>query len=230
MIKARKVPNALDAVRLCQYLGESVEAIFASPQTAGQKPMKRAPRPTQGFLRFEVAPGPFDGRKSLRLLGAADILEPEDVGARTGFLPVLAPIAAGEPKEAHDGGFPAGAAASFVQFDVDDPNAFGLHVDGDSMTPDFRHGDIIIASPKLGQPGGAYRDGMVAVVIFGSERTATFKVLRIGKMDERRHEPFDYLLEPLNHAHPKLRLKVGEIASILPVVGVVKRSTESDQP
>lgn len=223
-------PRVTDAIRLCRFLGVDVEDFF---MTGDAKPAKkiaggetkpgRSLKPAAGWKQFQISQGVYRGEKSFHLAGRSEMIESEDGFGRAGFIPVVAPIAAGEPKEAHDGGFPAGAAEAFVQFQVDDPNAFALRVDGDSMAPDFRHGDVIIVSPKLGQPAGMYRDGMVGVVIFGSERTATFKIVRTGKVNEQKHEPFDYLLLPINPVHPKMRLKTGEIAAILPVVGLVRR-------
>lgn len=227
IIREGKCPNAVDAVKLCRYLGVAVEDVFGDGAPSGAAKAPRATRKNGSVTRaWSIKRGRFSGRSSLTLVGNSALVEPEDFTGQKGLIPVVAPIAAGEPKEAHDKGFPVGAADAYVAFESDDPNAFGLSVDGASMEPDFRHGDIIIASPKSGH-SNEIRDGAVAVVIFGLERTATFKRVRFGTMSKRSDEPLDYVLEPLNPHFPPMRLKTREIAAIHPVIGLVRREAVS---
>lgn len=190
-----------------------------SGSTVTVTPKKRS-RELQVFI---VRRGRFEGRSNLRLLGVTERIEPEDYRGESGWVPVLAPVAAGVPREAHDQGYPIGAAEGYVRFDAADSTAFALTVDGDSMAPDFRHGDVVIASPQLGQSRDTYRDGMIAVVIFGGDRTATLKRVRFGAIRRSDDEPMDYVLEPINPHFPKLRLKRGEITAIYPVIGLIRR-------
>lgn len=222
MLGRSQTPNAVDAVKLCRYLGLTVEDVFG--EDAGL-PKAQGPSPKASSLRaFALSRGAWHSRKSIKLLGSSSLIEAEDFKGQVGFVPVVAPIAAGEPREAHDGDFAAGAADAYVAFDVDDENAFALRVDGDSMKPDFLHGDIIIASPRSRSSRDAtHRDGMLGVVIFGSERTATFKVVRFGAMNKSADEPMDYVLQPLNAAFPPMRLRRGEVSAIYPVVGLVRK-------
>lgn len=214
-------PRVTDAVRVCLFFGVAVEDLFAP---SGKTPVQK-PRPSAHALRaFALSRGAWHSRKSIKLLGPSSLIEAEDFKGQGGFVPVVAPIAAGEPREAHDGDFAAGAADAYVAFDVDDENAFALRVDGDSMKPDFLHGDIIIASPRSRSSREAtHRDGMLGVVIFGSERTATFKVVRFGAVNKSADEPMDYVLQPLNAAFPPMRLRRGEVSAIYPVVGLVRK-------
>lgn len=228
IIREGKCPNAVDAVKICKYLGVLVEDVFGENGTAATKAPAKAARKNAAMVRgWAVSRGRFSGRPSLTLIGNSAHLEPEDFTGQKGLVPVVAPIAAGEPKEAHDKGFPVGVADAYVAFECDDPNAFGLVVDGASMEPDFRHGDIIIASPRMGHSNDTFRDGIVAVIIFGSERTATFKRVRFGTVSKRSEEPLDYVLEPLNPHFPPMRLKTREIAAIHPVIGLVRREAVS---
>jgi SOS-response transcriptional repressor LexA len=174
-------------------------------------------------MAFELARGPWKGKVSLRLVGPARSIEAEDFHGQKGFVPLLAPIAAGEPREAHDQGFPVGAADRYIEFDADDPNAFALTVDGASMEPEFRHGDIVVARPAIGRKRSGLADGAVAVVLYEGERLATLKIIRFGSLNRSTHEPMDYKLEPLNPLFPPLRLKTKEIAAIRPVVGLIRR-------
>lgn len=223
MIGRGELPNVLDAIRLCRYLGVTVEDVFGEDVgVAVARTVPPAPRRLDSQA-YVVARGRYRGRDSLQLIGAARCIEAEDYRGGAGWVPVLAPIAAGEPREAHDQSYPAGAAEAYVQFDTDDGQAFALTVDGDSMAPDFRHGDTVIASPKLGQGRDTYRDGMVAVVIFGGERTATLKRVRFGAVRRSDDEPMDYVLEPINPHFPKMRLRRVEISAIYPVIGLVRK-------
>lgn len=221
-------PNAVDAVKLCRYLGVTVEEVFGDENGAKvarpDKPQVQSQKsPAPRLLAFELARGAWKGRESLKVVGPTRLIESEDWHGQAGFIPILAPIAAGEPREAHDKGFPAGDADAYVEFACDDPNAFALSVDGASMEPDFRHGDIVVASPKVGHRNDTFRDGMVAIILFERERTATIKRVRFGTFNRSRTEPMDYKLEPLNPAFPPVRLKTKEIAAIYPVVGLIRR-------
>lgn len=215
-------PSVTVGVRLARSLGMTVEELFGDSRA---KPAAQGSRhAAEGLRAFSLSRGAWHGRKSIKLLGPSSLIEAEDFRGQAGLVPVIAPVAAGEPREAHDGDYAAGAADAYVRFEVDDANAFGLRVDGDSMKPDFLHGDIIIASPKArAARDGAYRDGMLGVVIFGSERTATFKVVRFGAMNKSADEPMDYVLQPLNAAFPPMRLKRGEVSAIYPVIGLVRK-------
>lgn len=236
-IALRQMPRADRAVRLARQLGVDCDWLFdaglgwpprqvevgetphGSVQTAARQKVRR-----ESTVAVAISLGAWRGRRSLRVVGPSRVIEAEDFKGQGGFVPVVAPIAAGEPREAHDGDFAAGAADAYVAFDVDDENAFALRVDGDSMKPDFLHGDIIIASPRSRSSREAtHRDGMLGVVIFGSERTATFKVVRFGAMNKSADEPMDYVLQPLNAAFPPMRLKRGEVSAIYPVVGLVRK-------
>lgn len=227
ILREENCPNAVDAVRICRYLGVTVEDVFGEDMGAAARSASPAriapPRKRAAWQVFSLARGRYRGRHSLKLLGPAERIEPEDHRGESGWVPVLAPIAAGEPREAHDLGYPAGAAEGFVWFESEDPAAFALTVDGDSMAPEFRHGDVVVASPKLGQSRDTFRDGMVAVVIFGGERTATLKRVRFGAVRRDTEEPMDYVLEPINPSFPKMRLQRGEIAAIYPLIGLIRR-------
>lgn len=220
-MRAGHEPRVTDAIKVANFLGWPVEELFSeSPdqETVALRLHKPSPRTP---VAVSISPGAYNRRRSMKVAGASSILEGEDFKGDNGFVPVLAWVAAGLPREAHDGGYPTGSADAYVQFDTDDPNAFALRVDGNSMSPDFKHGNIIVASPKLGHGNDTYRDGMAAVVIFSSERTATFKIVRYGQTSPAAR-PMDYVLESLNPDFPPMRLKVGEIAAIYPVVGLIR--------
>lgn len=71
-------------------------------------------------------------------------------GAAQGFrrVPVIGMAQAGAKGYFDDGGYPVGNGWDEVVFpDLGDPNAFALEINGDSMEPVFRDGDLIVVSP-----------------------------------------------------------------------------------
>ncbi|MBN2064220.1 MAG: helix-turn-helix domain-containing protein [Sedimentisphaerales bacterium] len=65
------------------------------------------------------------------------------------MIPIINKVSAGYPVGYTDLDYPAGGADDFVRCpDLHDPNAFALRVSGDSMTPKFNEGDIVIFSPN----------------------------------------------------------------------------------
>ena len=64
-------------------------------------------------------------------------------------IPVIGLAEAGNEGFFDDAGFPVGGSWDEVRFpDVGDDNAYALEVSGDSMSPVYRDGDIIIVSPN----------------------------------------------------------------------------------
>jgi phage repressor protein C with HTH and peptisase S24 domain len=89
---------------------------------------------------------------------------------RTNAVPVINRVSAGYPKDFTDLCYPKGVADDYVGCpDVADRDAFAARVHGDSMTPKYREGDIVIFSPAA-----APRDGDDCFVRFADGQT-TFK-------------------------------------------------------
>jgi phage repressor protein C with HTH and peptisase S24 domain len=88
----------------------------------------------------------------------------------TNAVPVINRVSAGYPKDFTDMSYPRGIADDYVGCpDVQDRDAFAARVSGDSMTPKYREGDIVIFSPAA-----APRDGDDCFVRFADGQT-TFK-------------------------------------------------------
>ena len=88
----------------------------------------------------------------------------------TNAVPVVNRVSAGYPKDFTDLSYPKGVADDYVGGpDVNDRDAFAARVHGDSMTPKYREGDIVIFSPAA-----APRDGDDCFVRFADGQT-TFK-------------------------------------------------------
>ena len=66
----------------------------------------------------------------------------------TNSVPVINKVSAGYPKDFTDMSYPPRVADDYVGCpDVQDREAFAARVHGDSMTPKYREGDIVIFSP-----------------------------------------------------------------------------------
>jgi phage repressor protein C with HTH and peptisase S24 domain len=71
-----------------------------------------------------------------------------DSGGAAKSMPLLGMVQAGAGGYFDDAGFPAGKGWDEIAFpQVTDEHAYALEISGDSMTPAYRDGDIIIVSP-----------------------------------------------------------------------------------
>ena len=67
-----------------------------------------------------------------------------------GAVPIINKVSAGYPKEFTDLSYPRGVADSYLTCpDLSDSEAFAARVCGDSMTPRYREGDVVVFSPAL---------------------------------------------------------------------------------
>lgn len=104
-----------------------------------------------------------------------------------GQVPLISSVPAGDFREAIDNLHPGDYER---MIDVSVPvmaHTFALRVDGDSMEPEFRHGDVIIVEPDMQAEHGDY-------VIAKNGGDATFKQLW--------KEGADWYLKPLNDRYP----------------------------
>lgn len=110
----------------------------------------------------------------------------------THAVPVINRISAGYPRDFTDLSYPRGVADSYVSCpDLADPDAFAARVHGDSMTPKYREGDIVIFSPKANVRSGddafvRFEDGQTTFkrVFFEADETEQ-PVIRLQPRNER---------------------------------------------
>jgi phage repressor protein C with HTH and peptisase S24 domain len=87
------------------------------------------------------------------------------------LIPIINRVPAGYPVDFDDLQYPAGFADDYVRCpDIDDPQAFGVRVIGDSMEPKFVQGDIVIVSPAV-----EVRSGDDCFVRLATPHETTFK-------------------------------------------------------
>lgn len=125
-----------------------------------------------------------------------------------GSIPLLGFAQAGSGGFFDDGGFPAGQGWDVVDFPAqpsDRPGVYALEVQGDSMLPLYRDGDILIV-----EPGAQVRRGD-RVVVRSREGEVMAKVLN-------RQTPKSVELISLNPDHPNRSFDVGEIDWIARII------------
>src|SRR5687767_3548472 len=111
---------------------------------------------------------------------------------RTNAVPVINRVSAGYPKDFTDLAYPKGVADEYVGCpDVHDRDAFAARVAGDSMTPKYLEGDIVIFSPAAAPRSGddcfvRFDDGHTTFkrVFFENDDAGT-SVLRLQPRNER---------------------------------------------
>ena len=113
---------------------------------------------------------------------------------RTNAVPVINKVSAGYPRDFTDLSYPPRVADDYVGCpDVQDKDAFAARVHGDSMTPKYREGDIVIFSP-----GASPRSGDDCFVRFDDGQT-TFK--RVFFENDENGTPV-IRLQPRNEKYP----------------------------
>ena len=127
---------------------------------------------------------------------------------QAGSIPLLGFAQAGSGGFFDDGGFPAGQGWDVVDFPAqpsDRPGVYALEVQGDSMLPLYRDGDILIV-----EPGAQIRRGD-RVVVRSRDGEVMAKVLN-------RQTPKSVELISLNSDHPNRSFDVGEIDWIARII------------
>jgi phage repressor protein C with HTH and peptisase S24 domain len=130
-----------------------------------------------------------------------------------GSVPVINNVAAGYPQDFTDLDYPAGVADEYVQCtDVQDAQAFGARVVGDSMQPRYHEGDIVVFSPNT-----APTNGSDCFVRFEGGGT-TFKRMY-------QDDPSRIRLQPLNPDYPARTYATDEVLSVWPAVLRIEKLT-----
>lgn len=132
---------------------------------------------------------------------------PAAIGKRA--IPVISAIQAGTVKEITE---PYEIGDGYATLYTDDSYskwAFGLEIEGDSMLPEFRPGDLVIVEPEWEPRPGEF------VVAKNGKDEATFKKYRERGIDANGNIVFE--LVPLNDDYPTLRSDITPLV----VIGVM---------
>lgn len=130
-------------------------------------------------------------------------------------VPVINSVQAGYPTEFTDMAYPARVADSYVSApDVMDPDAFAARVVGDSMSPTYCEGDIVVFSPERDTPPGSD-----CFVRFERDGETTFKRVYFEQGEDGGER---IRLQPLNSAYAPRVADREEIAGLYAAVYVVR--------
>lgn len=140
---------------------------------------------------------------------------PIDLKAGLPFeVPLINKVAAGYPTEFTDLGYPARVADDYVRCpDISDPDAFAARVVGDSMSPEYREGDIVVFSPMRPISDG---DDCFARLETGDE--ATFKRVYFERDGQRER----IRLQPINNRYAPRVYDREDVAGLYRAVQVMR--------
>ena len=128
-------------------------------------------------------------------------------------IPVINNIAAGALAEFTDLDYPAAVADEYVACpDVADPNAFAARVVGDSMSPDYREGEIVVFSPAA-----PVTDGTDCFIRLERDAETTFKRVRFEDDGDT------IALIPINPNYQPRRVPRDDIAALYAAAYVLRK-------
>lgn len=120
-------------------------------------------------------------------------------------VPVINRVAAGYPRDFTDLDFPARVADEYLPCpDVGDPQAFAARVVGESMSPEYREGDVVVFSPAA-----PVTDGCDCFVRLEPGHETTFKRVFFDGADPRTLR-----LQPLNPRFAPTQLERARVAGL----------------
>ena len=131
-------------------------------------------------------------------------------------IPLISKASAGVGRDFSDMGFDQGVGAfddSYLPRSLypGDENAFAFYIEGDSMVPELREGDVVIASPKA-VDDGEVADGEMVFVRFTGDRDDGCTVKRVYDLGDA----VDLVAE--NRAYKPMRVPKEHIARLAKVV------------
>lgn len=139
----------------------------------------------------------------------------ESLGVLPVQVPVINRVAAGYPKEFTDLDYPARIADEYVSVpSVSDADAFAARVSGDSMSPTYLEGDIVVFSPGAPTP-----EGTDCFVRLERDGETTFKRVYF-ETDGAGRELIR--LQPLNSAYAPRTFLREEVAGLYAAVSMVR--------
>lgn len=130
-------------------------------------------------------------------------------------VPLINSVAAGYPREFTDLGYPVRVADEYVRVpDVSDPDAFAARVVGDSMSPVYLEGDIVVFSPAR-----IVKSGSDCFARLEPDQETTFKRVYFDTTPEGGDA---IRLQPINPAYPPRTFPREMVAGLYAAVSVVR--------
>lgn len=199
--------------RLCELIKSGAGGLDAAYRSGELRRLVDAAEEggTKPFDQHERQPAPVEewAPSSSRRRGEIAVVLPREV-------PLINKVAAGYPREFTDLGYPARAADEYVRCpDISDPDAFAARVVGDSMSPEYREGDIVVFSPAK-----AVKSGDDCFARLERDGETTFKRVYF-EMDESGAE---YIrLQPINNGYAPRVLRREEVAGLYAAVTAIRK-------
>lgn len=189
---------------LLQLLGEMSPEDLATVSPVIQA---LASLPRSGPRAVQTSPQVDEsGRQSETIMPADfDIVDVEQVPRRWigHYLPIIGRLAAGRGFDTSEAeAYPAGVACRYLRYRGAPTNAFVLAVEGQSMAPRFRHGDMVIVDPDQSVTGGL-------CVILTDDRTGQ----RTARLKRLVVQGSNASLESLNPAYPAISLPAERVTA-----------------
>lgn len=161
--------------------------------TGGPEVLRRA-----GLLREPASPEPREAARAASL----QIVDPEELPEHWigQYVPIIGRLAAGHGVDTAEAeAYPAGVAASYLRIEQAPPHGVAVRIEGDSMTPEYRHGDLVVVD--LASP---CRSGVCCVIT----RTNGDRIARVKRLVIRGEVA---QLHSTNPAHRTIRVPASEI-------------------
>lgn len=115
-------------------------------------------------------------------------------------IPLIGLAQAGSEGYFDDGGFPVGGSWDEISLpEISDPNAYGLEISGDSMSPVFRDGDVVVVSPA-------------APIRRGDRVVLRTRMGEVMAKELRRQSAKRIEVASLNPAHPDYSFDLQDVA------------------
>lgn len=153
------------------------------------------------WLMFGAGPKPRNGNQA-EASNVEDALPPRELA----WAPVVGRVKGGLDGFIEEEAYAVGHSDEYIPYRGKDPNAFGLRVIGDSMSPRYNHGEYLVGCPSL-----PYRQGKYVYV---SLHDGSKLVKRLGQETEDAWE-----LLSVNNSYKPCTVEKKDIATIVVVQG-----------
>jgi len=181
-----------------------------APRDGGGRTLDRLYRSGQLRKRIETAMGTSDSPDQAgdKAASKSPIV---GLGGRQS-VPLINKVSAGYPSDFTDLDYPARVADAYVPNPpgVEDPDVFAAYVHGDSMSPRYEQGDVVVFSPMLDVISGCD-----CFVRFEQTQETTFKRVYFEQADTEQDGALPRIrLQPLNPKYPARVVEREEVAGL----------------
>lgn len=226
-MKARKLTQAQLAALVSTHSGFPISQVAIQKITSGKTrhtrrldDLARALGVSAEWLGYGDSPFPESGatltpepNHSSAVLQNTDR---DELKIKWGSVPVVGKAKLGEDGYFDEEGYPPGFGDGCLRIQSDDPDAYGLRVYGDSMSPRIKHGEFVVIEPN--QPPVRYEEVLVKTVD-GRKMIKVFAGYTEGY----------YRFDSVNEDHKPIHLAAEEVEAIHYVAGILKKSRYFEQ-